>query len=55
MVSVLWDRQGDSADGGHYVAWIRKDDGKWFLFDDDKVCLYVQCVCVCKVLLYANA
>mmetsp|Transcript_56951 Transcript_56951/g.83558 ORF Transcript_56951/g.83558 Transcript_56951/m.83558 type:complete len:513 (-) Transcript_56951:587-2125(-) len=29
--------KGDSADGGHYVAWIRKDDGKWFLFDDDKV------------------
>jgi ubiquitin carboxyl-terminal hydrolase 14 len=29
--------QGRSADGGHYVAWIRKDSGTWYKFDDDKV------------------
>ena len=33
--------KGDSADGGHYVAWIRKDDGTWYLFDDEKVRSYV--------------
>jgi ubiquitin carboxyl-terminal hydrolase 14 len=29
--------KGTDADGGHYVAWIRKDDGTWYLFDDHKV------------------
>jgi ubiquitin carboxyl-terminal hydrolase 14 len=31
--------QGRSADGGHYVAWIRDDNDpdKWILFDDDRV------------------
>ncbi|EKX37851.1 hypothetical protein GUITHDRAFT_165362 [Guillardia theta CCMP2712] len=29
--------KGRTADGGHYVAWIKKDSGKWFLFDDAKV------------------
>lgn len=29
--------KGNSADGGHYVAWVRKDDGTWFLFDDARV------------------
>eukprot|EP00802_Teleaulax_amphioxeia_P010545 Tamp_10573.p1 GENE.Tamp_10573~~Tamp_10573.p1 ORF type:complete len:521 (+),score=163.96 Tamp_10573:54-1616(+) len=29
--------KGNTADGGHYVAWIRKDDGTWYLFDDHKV------------------
>ena len=34
---TCWRQQGTSADGGHYVSWTRKDDGTWFLFDDDKV------------------
>lgn len=31
--------QGRSADGGHYVAWVRQDGDKdsWLEFDDDKV------------------
>ena len=36
LVGVL-SHKGNSADGGHYVAWVRKDDGKWFLFDDHHV------------------
>jgi len=29
--------QGRSADGGHYVAWIKKANKTWYKFDDDKV------------------
>ena len=32
--------KGNTADGGHYVAWIRKDDGTWYLFDDHKVSVF---------------
>jgi len=28
---------GQSADSGHYVAWVRKQGDEWFKFDDDKV------------------
>jgi len=28
---------GQSADSGHYVAWVRKQGDDWFKFDDDKV------------------
>lgn len=27
--------KGRSADSGHYVAWVRQDDGKWVEFDDE--------------------
>ena len=30
-------KQGRSADGGHYISWIKKDNGQWYKFDDDKV------------------
>jgi len=29
--------QGRTAEGGHYVSWIKKPDGTWYKFDDDKV------------------
>lgn len=41
--------KGASAEGGHYIAWVKKDelqpttdavdnaDDEWFKFDDDKV------------------
>jgi ubiquitin C-terminal hydrolase len=29
--------QGRTAEGGHYVAWIKKSTGQWYKFDDDKV------------------
>ena len=25
------------ADSGHYVSWVKQDDGKWVEFDDDKI------------------
>ncbi|KAG8889023.1 Protein kinase [Tulasnella sp. 332] len=47
--------KGASADGGHYIAWVRKDelqptpsdavdtaDDEWFKFDDDKVSIVKQ-------------
>lgn len=27
--------KGRSADSGHYVAWVKQQDGSWVLFDDD--------------------
>ncbi|KAI4962843.1 hypothetical protein ZWY2020_025251, partial [Hordeum vulgare] len=27
--------KGRSADSGHYVGWVKQDDGKWIEFDDD--------------------
>jgi ubiquitin carboxyl-terminal hydrolase 14 len=29
--------QGRSADGGHYIGWVRKEGDTWLTFDDDKV------------------
>jgi ubiquitin C-terminal hydrolase len=29
--------QGRTAEGGHYVSWIKKSTGQWYKFDDDKV------------------
>ncbi|XP_066308995.1 ubiquitin carboxyl-terminal hydrolase 6-like isoform X1 [Miscanthus floridulus] len=34
LVAVLT-HKGRSADSGHYVGWVRQDDGKWIEFDDD--------------------
>ncbi|KAG0175557.1 Ubiquitin carboxyl-terminal hydrolase 14 [Apophysomyces sp. BC1034] len=28
---------GRSADSGHYIAWVKKNDDEWHKFDDDKV------------------
>jgi len=47
LVGII-SHQGRSADGGHYVGWVRhkKADGKdtkddvWYLFDDDNVYRY---------------
>lgn len=27
--------KGRSADSGHYVSWVKQQDGSWVLFDDD--------------------
>ena len=29
--------QGRTAEGGHYVAWVKKDRKKWLVFDDETV------------------
>lgn len=29
--------KGRSADGGHYVAWVKESDDKWLKYDDDHV------------------
>lgn len=29
--------KGRSADSGHYVAWVKQQDGSWVLFDDDEL------------------
>ena len=29
--------QGRTAEGGHYVAWVKKDHKKWLVFDDGTV------------------
>jgi ubiquitin carboxyl-terminal hydrolase 14 len=34
LVSVLT-HKGRSADSGHYVSWVKKDDGSWTEFDDE--------------------
>nr|CAB3473293.1 unnamed protein product [Digitaria exilis] len=34
LVAVLT-HKGRSADSGHYVGWVKQDDGKWIEFDDD--------------------
>ena len=51
--------KGNAADGGHYVTWIRKDDGTWYLFDDDKVSVSIpragRPVCVCEVVTLFRA
>ncbi|XP_042484039.1 ubiquitin carboxyl-terminal hydrolase 6 isoform X1 [Macadamia integrifolia] len=34
LVSVLT-HKGRSADSGHYVAWVKQENGKWIQYDDD--------------------
>ncbi|KAJ3671194.1 hypothetical protein LUZ60_008620 [Juncus effusus] len=34
LVAVLT-HKGRSADSGHYVAWVKQDNGKWIEYDDD--------------------
>ena len=29
--------KGRSADGGHYMGWVKQDGDKWLVFDDDLV------------------
>ena len=29
--------QGRTAEGGHYVGWVKKDAKKWLVFDDETV------------------
>ena len=29
--------QGRTPDSGHYVSWVRQEDGTWVQFDDDKM------------------
>lgn len=35
LVAVLT-HKGRSADSGHYVSWVKQDNGKWIEFDDDQ-------------------
>ncbi|KAJ8460853.1 hypothetical protein OPV22_033779 [Ensete ventricosum] len=34
LVAVLT-HKGRSADSGHYVAWVKQENGKWIQYDDD--------------------
>jgi len=36
-LAAVLTHKGRDADSGHYVAWVKQPDGKWILFDDDKV------------------
>mmetsp|Transcript_18939 Transcript_18939/g.55597 ORF Transcript_18939/g.55597 Transcript_18939/m.55597 type:complete len:165 (+) Transcript_18939:2-496(+) len=29
--------EGRTAEGGHYVAWVKQEDGGWLVFDDETV------------------
>lgn len=33
----LLTHKGRNADSGHYVAWIKQEDGQWIEFDDDSM------------------
>lgn len=35
LVAVLT-HKGRSADSGHYVSWVKQDNGKWIEFDDEQ-------------------
>ena len=35
LIAVLT-HKGRSADSGHYVSWVKHDDGSWTQFDDEK-------------------
>lgn len=36
LIGVLT-HKGRSADSGHYVSWVKQDDGSWIQFDDDEM------------------
>lgn len=36
LIGVLT-HKGRSADSGHYVSWVKQDDGQWIQFDDDNM------------------
>jgi len=36
LIGVLT-HQGRSADSGHYIAWVKENDDRWWKFDDDTV------------------
>jgi len=36
-LQALLTHKGRSADSGHYVSWVKQEDGKWIEFDDDKL------------------
>ncbi|GAB4823352.1 hypothetical protein N2152v2_010398 [Parachlorella kessleri] len=38
LIGVLT-HKGRSADSGHYVAWVKQDDGQWVQFDDEQMIL----------------
>lgn len=38
LVAVLT-HKGRSADSGHYVAWVKQENGKWIEYDDDSLIL----------------
>ena len=35
LVAVLT-HKGRSADSGHYISWVKQDNGKWIEFDDEE-------------------
>ena len=35
--SPIITHQGRTAEGGHYVAWVKKDKATWLVFDDETV------------------
>ncbi|KFK39437.1 hypothetical protein AALP_AA3G244600 [Arabis alpina] len=39
LVSVLT-HKGRSADSGHYVAWVKQENGKWVQYDDANTSLH---------------
>lgn len=36
LIGVLT-HKGRSADSGHYVSWVKQEDGQWIQFDDDQM------------------
>lgn len=36
LVAVLT-HKGRSADSGHYVSWVKEEDGQWINFDDELI------------------
>ena len=36
-LAAVLTHKGRSADSGHYVSWVKQDDGAWIQFDDDEM------------------
>lgn len=43
LIAVV-SHQGRSADGGHYVAWVKKDEGRKYIF--------IYFVSICSYLFF---
>eukprot|EP00899_Mesostigma_viride_P009296 jgi/Mesvir1/18368/Mv14256-RA.2 len=41
-LAAVLTHKGRSADSGHYVAWVKQDNGQWYKFDDDDISVVTE-------------